>query len=69
MAMGLLSKNGVDFWKEVENHRSSNYQTLSNIDHVVGGNAICDLFCEKNTKCCITVYHTDRMIWMKSRVW
>ena len=74
MAAGLLSKNGVDFGKEFKKHKPSNCKIPSNIDHVFGGNAICDLFCENwmsyNSSNVVmkTVYHTDRMIWMKSRV-
>ena len=67
MAVGLLSKKGVDFWKEFKKQSPSNCKISSNIDDVVGGSAICNLFC-KSTKCCMTVYHTDRMSWMKSRV-
>ena len=47
MAVGLLSKNSGDLWKEFKNHKSSNHKMPSNIDKAVGGNETCDLFSYK----------------------
>ena len=45
--MGLLRKTGADFGKEFKKHKQSTCKIVSNIDHVIGRNVICDLFCKK----------------------
>ena len=47
MAVGLLSKNSGDLWKDFKNHKPSNHKLPNNIGKAVAGNEICDLFSYK----------------------